>query len=49
LYQPQMIGDGDCGETGGMKMGRRNRSTRRKPTAAPFCPRKSHMYTELRI
>jgi hypothetical protein len=20
LYQPQMIGDGDCGEIGGMKM-----------------------------
>jgi hypothetical protein len=26
LYQPQMIGDGDCGEIGGMKIGRRNRS-----------------------
>jgi hypothetical protein len=23
-----MIGDGDCGETGGMKIGRGNRSTR---------------------
>jgi hypothetical protein len=22
LYQPQMIGDGDCGEIGGMKIGR---------------------------
>jgi hypothetical protein len=22
LYQPQMIGDGDCGEIGGMKTGR---------------------------
>jgi hypothetical protein len=22
LYQPRMIGDGDCGEIGGMKIGR---------------------------
>jgi hypothetical protein len=28
LYQPQMIGEGDCG--GGMKIGRGNRSTRIK-------------------
>jgi hypothetical protein len=28
LYQPQMIGDGDCGAIGGMKIGRENRSTR---------------------
>jgi hypothetical protein len=41
LYQPQMIDDGDCGETGGMKIGRGNRSdrsTRRKPASAPLCP-----------
>jgi hypothetical protein len=38
LYQPQMIDDGDCGEIGGMKIGRGNRSTRRKPTPAPLCP-----------
>jgi hypothetical protein len=38
LYQPQMIDDGDCGEFGGMKIGRENRSTRRKPAPAPFCP-----------
>jgi hypothetical protein len=25
LYQPRMIGNGDCGEIGGMKIGRRNR------------------------
>jgi hypothetical protein len=25
LYQPQMIGDGDCGEIGGIKIGRGNR------------------------
>jgi hypothetical protein len=30
LYQPQMIGDGDCGEIGGMKNSRGNRSTRKK-------------------
>jgi hypothetical protein len=31
---------GDCedGEFGGMKIGRGNRSTRRKPAAAPLCP-----------
>jgi hypothetical protein len=36
LYQPQMIGDGDCGEVGGMKIGRGHRSTRRKPAPAPL-------------
>jgi hypothetical protein len=34
LYQPQIIGDGDCGEIGGMKICRGNRSTRRKPASA---------------
>jgi hypothetical protein len=44
LYQPQMTGDGDCGETGGMKIGRGNRSTRRKPAPAPLLSiTKSHM------
>jgi hypothetical protein len=38
LYQSQMIGDGDCGEIGGIKIGRGNRSTRRKPAPAPLCP-----------
>jgi hypothetical protein len=38
LYQPQMIDDGDCGEIGGMKIVRGNRSTRRKPAPAPLCP-----------
>jgi hypothetical protein len=37
-YQPQMIGDGDCGAIGGMKMGRWNRSTRRNRAPAPLCP-----------
>jgi hypothetical protein len=36
LYQPQMIADGDCGATGGMKIGRGNRSTRRKPPQSHF-------------
>jgi hypothetical protein len=27
LYQPRKIGDGDCGEIGGRKIGRGNRST----------------------
>jgi hypothetical protein len=38
LYQPQMIYDGDCGEIGGMKIGRGNRSTWREPATVPFCP-----------
>jgi hypothetical protein len=38
LYQPRMIGEGDCGEIGGMKSGRGNRSTRRKPASAPLRP-----------
>jgi hypothetical protein len=38
LYQPRMIGDGDCGEIGGMKIGRGNRSFRRNPAPAPLCP-----------
>jgi hypothetical protein len=31
-----MIGGGDCGAVGGMKIGRGNRSTRRKPAPAPL-------------
>jgi hypothetical protein len=38
LYQPRMIGDSNCGEIGGMKIGRGSRSTRRKPAPAPLCP-----------
>jgi hypothetical protein len=30
--------DGDCGEIGGMKIGRGNRNTRTKPAPAPLCP-----------
>jgi hypothetical protein len=38
LYQPHMIDGGDCEAVGGMKIGRGNRSTRRKPAPAPLCP-----------
>jgi hypothetical protein len=38
ILQPRMIGDGDYGEIGGMKIGRGNRSTLRKPAPAPLCP-----------
>jgi hypothetical protein len=38
LNQPRMIGEGDCGEIGGIKIGRGNRSTGRKPAPAPLCP-----------
>jgi hypothetical protein len=32
LYQPRMIDDDDYGSVGGMRIGRGNRSTRRKPS-----------------
>jgi hypothetical protein len=32
------LGDYDDGEIGGMMMGRRNRSTRRKPAPVSLCP-----------
>jgi hypothetical protein len=38
FYKPHMIDEGDCGAIGGMKIGRGNRSTRRKPASAPLCP-----------
>jgi hypothetical protein len=38
LYQPHMIDYGECGAIGGMKIGRGNRSIRRKPAPAPPCP-----------
>jgi hypothetical protein len=41
LYKPQTIDEGDCGAIGGMKIGRGNRSTRRKPAPPPH--HKSHM------
>jgi hypothetical protein len=30
--------DDDCGAIGGMRIGRGNRSTRRKPAPVPLCP-----------
>jgi hypothetical protein len=36
-------GDYDDGEIGGIKIGRGNRSTRRKPTPVPLYKHKSHM------
>jgi hypothetical protein len=38
LYQPQMIDDGGCRAIGGMKIGRGNRSARRKPAPVLLCP-----------
>jgi hypothetical protein len=38
LYQPRMIDDDDYGALGGMRIGRGNRSTRRKPASVPLCP-----------
>jgi hypothetical protein len=38
FYKPQMIDDDDCGAISGMKIGRGNRRTRRKPAPAPLCP-----------
>jgi hypothetical protein len=35
---PQMINDDDYGAIGGMRNGRGNRSTRRKPALVPLCP-----------
>jgi hypothetical protein len=39
LYQPPMIDDDDdCAATGGMRIGRGNRSTPRKPALVSLCP-----------
>jgi hypothetical protein len=37
LYQPRLIDD-ECGAFGGMRIGRGNRSTRKKPAPVPLCP-----------
>jgi hypothetical protein len=37
LYQPRMIDDDKCGAVG-MRIGRENRSTRRKRAPMPLCP-----------
>jgi hypothetical protein len=38
LYQPQMIDDDNCEAIGGMRIGRENRNTRRKPALVSLCP-----------
>jgi hypothetical protein len=38
LYQPLMIDDDDYGAVDGMRIGRGNRSTRKKPAPVPRCP-----------
>jgi hypothetical protein len=38
LYQTQMIDDCDCGAIVGMKIGKGNRSTRRKSAPLLLCP-----------
>jgi hypothetical protein len=38
FYQPRMIDDDECGAVGGMRIGRENRSTRRKPALVTLCP-----------
>jgi hypothetical protein len=43
LYEPQMTDDGDCGAIHGINFGRTNRSTLRKPVAAPlYLPQNPH-------
>jgi hypothetical protein len=50
LYQPHTIGNGDRGAIVGMKIGRGNRSTRRKPAPVPLCPPQiPHYLTRARI
>jgi hypothetical protein len=38
LYQPRMIDDDDYGAVGEMRIGRGNRSARKKPAPVPLCP-----------
>jgi hypothetical protein len=37
LYQPRIIDD-ECGAGGGMRIGKGDHSTRRKPAPVPLCP-----------
>jgi hypothetical protein len=49
LAWPQMIDEDDCGAIGGIKIGRGNRSTRRKSVPAPLCsPQIPHDQTRAR-
>jgi hypothetical protein len=48
LYQPRMIGEGDSGQIGGIRIGRGNRNTLRKTALAPLCPPQiPHDYTQI--
>jgi hypothetical protein len=38
LYRPQMMHDDERGAVGGMRIGRGNGSTQRKPAPVPLCP-----------
>jgi hypothetical protein len=38
LHKPRMIDDGECGAVGGIRIGRGNLSTLRKPAPLPLCP-----------
>jgi hypothetical protein len=38
LYQARIVDDGECGTVGGMRIGRGNRSTRRKPAPVSLSP-----------
>jgi hypothetical protein len=49
LYQPRMIDDDECGAVGGMRIGRGNWSTQRKPAPVPLCtPQITHGLTRVR-
>jgi hypothetical protein len=49
MYQPRMIAD-QCGAVGGMRLGKGNRITRRKPAPVPLCPPQiPHDLTSVRI
>jgi hypothetical protein len=43
LYQPRMIDDDECGTVGGIRIGRGNQSSRKKPAPVPLSrPQISH-------
>jgi hypothetical protein len=39
LTVPAQMIDDECGAVGGMRIGKGNRSTRRKPALGPVCPK----------
>jgi hypothetical protein len=45
LYQSQTIDDDECGAVGGIRIGRGNRNTRRKPAPVPLLPQIPHDLT----